>query len=178
MEFDIYVNTTRKIARASLTGIGVPSVAPVYQTHLLLNVRFFEEGSSAALLTGSPDLVVAFKDANNPSSSVLLQLTAPSATGTDVYQFEWPYIDSVPLNTLLGENASVPVMLEIRWTIAGVIERVQIPCSIANAYARISDTAPDFTPLQVIVTPGGFGQMTLADGTQYHWPLNTGAAPA
>lgn len=178
MEFDIYVNTTRKIARSSLTGVGQPNISPIYQTHLRLNVYFFAEGDAAALLDEAATFVVSFKDSLHPEASVLLQLTAPTDTSADGYQFEWAYIDSVPLAALLGENTSVPARLEIVWTIDGIKERVSIPVSIANAWARISDSAPDFTPFQVIVTQGGFGQMTLSDGTKYHWPLNTGAAPA
>ena len=60
MEFDIYVNTTTKAVRTAITGTGKPSVAPVYQSHLKLNVCFFAEGEAAALLTGSPAFVVAF----------------------------------------------------------------------------------------------------------------------
>ena len=178
MEFNIYVNTTSKAARAAITGTGFPRVAPVYQTHLQLNVYFFADGAAAALLTGSPTFVVAFKDATDPTASVLLQLTAASSTGADYYRFEWDYIDSVALAALLGKNASVPTVLEIVWTISGVKERAAIECSIANSYARISDSAPDFTPFQISITSGGFGQITKPDGNVYHWPLNTGSAPA
>lgn len=178
MKFDIFVNTTQKVARAALTGSDGPRVFPIYQTHLLLRVWFFAEGGVPALLTDSAAFVVAVKDETNPESAVLLQLTAPTATETDHYEFEWNYIDSVPLGTLIGQNPSVPTRLEIKWTISGQPERVSFPVSITNAWVRISDSAPDFTPFQVKVTAGGFGVMTLPDGTKYNWPLNTGDAPA
>lgn len=178
MEFDIFVNTTRKQARAAITGIGVPTVAPIYQMHLALNVSFFAEGSAAALLGGTPSFVVCFKDATDPESAVLLQLTAATATGTTGYTFEWNYIDSVPLAALLGKNASVPVVLQIVWVIDGVRESVQIPCSITNSFARISDTAPDFAPFQASIDAAGYLRLVLPDGTVYNVGLNTGEPPA
>ena len=177
MEFDIYVNTTTKAARTAITGTGKPSVAPVYQSHLKLNVWFFAEGEAAALLTGSPAFVVAFKDFEDPTADVLLQLTAPTDTTATGYEFEWDYIDSVALAALLGENASVPTMLEIVWVIDGVRERVQIPCSIANSYARISDDAPDFTPFQISITSAGYLRLVKSDGSVFNIGLNTGEPP-
>jgi hypothetical protein len=177
VEFNIYVNTTQKVARTAITGTGNPSVAPVYQSHLLLNVYFFAEGEAAALLTGTPTFVVAFKDQSDPTSDVLLQLTAPTTTGATGYEFEWDYIDSVPLAALLGDNASVPTMLEIVWVIDGVRERVQIPCSIANSWQRISDSAPDFTPYQVNITSTGYLRLVKPDGSVFNLGLNTGEPP-
>lgn len=179
MEFDIYVNTTRKLARAALTGSGIPSISPVYQTHLKLNVWFFAEGEAPALLD-TASFVVAFKDAADPESSVLLQLTAETAIDTEnaCYEFAWNYIDSVPLAALLGANASVPTMLEIVWVIDGVRERVQIPCSIANSWARISDSAPDFTPFQASITTAGYLRLVRpSDGAVFNLGLNTGEPP-
>ena len=177
MEFNIYVNTKRKEAFANLTGTGKPSVAPLYQSHLLLNVYFFEEATAAALLTGTPSFVVAFKDFNDPEADVLLQLTAPTDTTATGYEFEWDYIDSVALAALLGENASVPTMLEIVWVISGVRERVQIPCSIANSWLRITDTAPDFTPFQTSITSAGYLRLVKPDGSVFNIGLNTGEPP-
>lgn len=178
MEFNIYVNTTRKLARAELTGIQVPKVAPIYQTHLLLKVWFFEEGEAPALLDNSAAFVVAFKDKADPESNVLAQLTAPTATGSDNYEFEWARLTSAALGTLLGKNASVPTILEIVWVIDGAAERVQIDCSIANAWSRISDTAPDLTPFEAIITAGGFLRLVKPDGNVFNLPLNTGEPPA
>lgn len=180
MEFDIFVNTDSIVARSSLTGSALPSVAPRLQTHLLLNVYFFSsiDGvNTAALLEGTPSFRVALKDVLNPDSAVLALLSAPTGTGADFYEFEWQQIDSVALRTLIGESENMAAMLEIEWTISGVVERVSIPVSIGNAWIRLSDSAPDFTPWEVTVTPAGYLRLVAEDGSVFHIGLNTGEPP-
>ncbi len=144
MEFDIYVNTTSKVARASASsGVAVPSVRPRLQTHLLLSVYFFASGEDPALLSGSPSFRVALKDANEPSGSVLALLSAATDTLADGYKFEWATLDSSALRTLLGDQESASAVLEIEWTISSAVERVSIPVTIDNAWLRTADSAPD-----------------------------------
>lgn len=143
MEYDIYVNTTLKAARNALTGFAAPVITPRLQTHLRLRVYFFATGEDPALLTGSPTFRVALKSANEPSGSVLALLSAATATGTDYYEFEWSSIDSAALRALLGDLPSADAVLEIEWTISSDIERVAIPVTVANAWLRSADSAPD-----------------------------------
>lgn len=143
MEYSLYVNTTEKAARGTLDGTTPPVIAPRLQTHLLLTVYFHAAGEDPALLTGSPTFRVALKDKNEPSGSVLALLSAATATGADYYEFEWSSVDSAALRALLGDLPSVEAVLEIEWTISSDVERVAIPVTIANAWVRTSDSAPD-----------------------------------
>lgn len=143
MEFEVFINTTTKAARAALTGLAVPEITPRLQTHLLLTTYFFATDADPALLTGSPTFRVALKDKNEPSGAVLALLSAATATGTDYYEFEWASLDSSALRTLLGDNESAEAVLEIEWTISGDVERVAIPVTIENAWIRSADSAPD-----------------------------------
>lgn len=178
MEFDIFVNTTRKLARAAATGNALPIVTPKLQTHLLLTVYFFVEGEDPALLDGSPSFRVAFKDKNEPSGTVLALLSAATASDTDHYDFEWAQIDSSGLRTLLGDAASAEAVLEIEWTISGKPERVAIPVTIENAWIRTADAAPDFEPFQASITAGGFLRLVKSNGDIFHIGLNSGEPPA
>lgn len=178
MEATVYVNTTSKEALASLTGSGKPSVTPILQTHLLLNVFFFATGAAAALLDNATTFRVALKDALNPSGAVLALLSAPTATGADFYEFEWAQLDSTALRTLLGDAPCASAVLEISWTLNTVVERVHIPVSIVNAWIRTADTAPDFQPLEATITAGGYLQLKTADGTYFNVGLNSGQAPS
>lgn len=143
MEASIFVNTTLRAARAAITGSALPSVPVRLQTHLLLSVYFFATGADPALLSGSPSFRVALKDKLDPDGSVLALLSAPTATLADGYEFEWNSVDSAALRTLLGDDESAEAMLEIEWTISSVVERVVVPVTIANAWLRTADSAPD-----------------------------------
>jgi hypothetical protein len=68
VEYDVYVNTTTKVALASATGVAVPVITPRLQTHLRLRVYFFAPGDDPALLSGSPTFRVALKDKYEPSA--------------------------------------------------------------------------------------------------------------
>jgi hypothetical protein len=143
VEAAIYINTTSRTAHASLTARQAPSIEPRLQAHLKLTCYFFAEDDDPALLAGTPAFRVALKDVATPSGSVLALLSAPTATGSDNYEFEWSAIDSAALRSLVADLDSVPAMLEIEWTISSVIERVAIPVTIHNAWIRTADSAPD-----------------------------------
>lgn len=74
---------------------------------------------------------------------MLALLSAATATGADYYEFEWSSIDSAALRALLGDLPSADAVLEIEWTISSDIERVAIPVTVANAWLRSADSAPD-----------------------------------
>ena len=144
MEATLYVNTSTKEIRSSATSASIPDVRPRLQTHLLLTAYFFATGADPALLS-TPTFRVALKSAIEPSGSVLALLSAATAEGADYYEFEWASVDSAALRTLLGDEESVPAVLEIEWTIGGDVERASIPVTIDNAWIRSGDDAPDPT---------------------------------
>lgn len=178
MEATLYVNTTSKTIRAALTGSALPSVPVKLQTHLKLTVCFFETGEDAALLNGSATFRVVLKDKATPSGSVLALLSAPTETLATGYEFEWASVDSAALRTLLGDSESVEAVLEIEWTLATTIERASMVVTIANAWSRTADTAPDFLPFATTITSLGYMRFVTSDGTVYHLGLNTGEPPA
>ena len=144
MEATLYVNTSTKEIRSSATSASIPDVRPRLQTHLLLTAYFFATGADPALLS-TPTFRVALKSAIEPSGSVLALLSAATAEGADYYEFEWASVDSAALRTLMGDEESVPAVLEIEWTIGGDVERASIPVTIDNAWIRSGDDAPDPT---------------------------------
>ena len=177
MEASIFVNTTLKEARAALTGTALPSVPIKLQTHLCLTVSFFATGAAAALLSGAT-FRVALKDQNTPSGSVLALLSAPTATNAANYEFEWTTVDSAALRTLIGDAESCDAILEIEWTIAADVERVQIPVIIDNAWLRTADAAPDFIAFAASITSLGYLRLVTSSGTVFHIGLNTGEPPS
>lgn len=179
MEATLFVNTDTKVIRASLTGTALPSVPVRLQTHLLLTVYFFATGEDAALLAGSPTFRVALKDKNEPSGSVLALLSAPTDTLADGYEFEWSSVDSAALRTLLGDSFDpAPAVLEIEWTISGVVERASMLVEIQNAWIRPDDSGPDFFPFEATITDAGYLRLMDSTGTVFHIGLNTGEPPA
>jgi hypothetical protein len=178
VEYDVYVNTTTKVALASATGVAVPVITPRLQTHLRLRVYFFAPGDDPALLSGSPTFRVALKDKYEPSGSVLALLSTATATGADYYEFEWASVDSAALRTLIGDAESIDAVLEISWTIGTTIERVAIDVSIQNAWIRTADSAPDFQAFTTSITSLGYLRLVNSEGTVFHIGLNTGEPPA
>jgi len=179
VEATLYVNTTTKTIHAALTGAAEPSVPVRLQTHLNLTVYFFATGdTAAALLDGSTTFRVALKDINTPSGSVLALLSAPTDTLATGYEFEWASVDSAALRTLLGDSASAPAILEIKWTLATTKERAAIEVAIDNAWIRAADSAPDFSAFVTSITAAGYLRIVTSDGTVYHVGLNTGEPPA
>ena len=178
MEATIYVDTTNKTAHNSTGGSGPPNVPCTAFSHLLLQVYFFASSAAPALLDVSTTFRVALKDKYNPDGSVLALLSAPTTTGANYYKFEWSQIDSAALRTLLGEAQSVAAMLEIEWTLAGKVERVSIPVSIANAWLGPSDAGPDFQPFKASITSLGYLRLVSDNGTVYFIGLNTGEPPS
>ena len=177
MEAAIFVNTSTLVARAALTGAALPSVPVRLQTHLKLTVSFFETGEAAAILSGAT-FRVALKDAATPSGSVLALLSAATATGADYYEFEWTTVDSAALRTLIGDSESCDAILEIEWTIAADVERVQIPVTIQNAWLRTAEAAPDFIAFAATITSLGYLRLVNSAGDVFHIGLNTGEPPA
>jgi hypothetical protein len=179
VEAILYVNTTTKVIRTSLTGAAFPSVPVRLQTHLKLTVYFFATGEGAALLAGSPTFRVALKDKNEPSGSVLALLSAPTDTLATGYEFEWSSVDSAALRTLLGDSVDpVPAVLEIEWTTSGVVERASMIVEIQNAWIRPADAGPDFLPFAATITALGYLRLVNSEGTVFHIGLNTGEPPS
>lgn len=176
MEATIYVNTSTKKATSTLSGSVPPSVPVVLQTHLKLTTYFFATGSAPALLSGA-SFRIALKDKLTPSGSVLALLSAATATNADNYEFEWTSVDSSALRTLIGDAETCEAILDIEWTIATTIERVQIPVVITNSWLRTADAAPDFIAFAASITSLGYLRLVNSSGTVFHIGLNTGEPP-
>jgi hypothetical protein len=69
-------------------------------------------------------------------------------------------------------------MLEVEWTIAAAVERVQIPVTILNAWTRTADAAPDFIAFAATITATGYLRLVNSSGDIFHVGLNTGEPPA
>jgi len=177
MDASIYIDTTLLAARAGLTSLDSPKVSVKLQTHLKLTVYFFETGEDAALLSGV-SFRVCIKGKNTPSGSVLALLSSATTTGADYYEFEWTTVDSAALRTLIGDDESCEAMLEVEWTIAADVERVQIPVTILNAWTRTADAAPDFIAFAATITSAGYLRLVNSSGDVFHVGLNTGEPPA
>jgi len=146
MEHDIYICTETKTAWSSLTDSRQPRTPSRLQTHLKLNVYFFDstaETPAATLLDGATTFRVAMKPSGTPAADPLIYLSTASETGSASYTFEWDSIDSADLRALVGTEKSVDVVFEISWTLATVIERVAWNAVVENAYIRSGDGAPD-----------------------------------
>lgn len=178
MEATIFVNTTRKLLRAALTGTAPPEVKPRLQTHLKLTVKFFAEDEDPALLAEATTFRVVLKNKLEPSGSVLALLSAPTATGADYYEFEWASVDSAALRTLLGDAESADAVLEVEWTLNTTIERASMDVTIQNAWARTADSAPDLLAFAATITASGYLRLVDSSGTVFHIGLNTGEPPS
>lgn len=177
MEHTLYINTTELRAATVQDGLNTPTLDARLQTHLKLTTYFHAADTAPALLSGSPTFRVALKDAATPTASVLALLSAVTATGADYYEFEWAQIDSSAMRTLIGDLESVPVVLEIEWTIAADVERVRVPVTLYNAWIRSGDAAPDFEPFAASITAGGYLRLVNDQGDVFHIGLNTGEPP-
>lgn len=149
MEHDIYICTETKQAFSSLAATSRPKTPGRLQTHLLLNVFFFDStldlaDRAAALFDDYDALRAGIKPADDPTADALIYSATP-AEDDDHYDFEWAAIDGADLRTLLGTNKSADVMFEVAWTIDGDVERVAWSSLIENANLRTTDGPPDPT---------------------------------
>lgn len=145
MEHDIYICTATKQAFASLAAETRPRTPCRLQTHLALNIYFFDstaDDPAAALLEDYDLLRAGMKPASAPDADALIYSSSPDED-EDHYVFEWSAIDSADLRTLLGSEDSAEVKLEVAWTIDGVVERVAWPAVVENANLRSTDGPPD-----------------------------------
>jgi hypothetical protein len=180
MEHDIYICTETKTAWSSLTDSRQPRTPSRLQTHLKLNVYFFDstaETPAATLLTTGTTFRVAMKPVGDPTADPLIFSSTATELATG-YAFEWTSIDSVDLRTLVGSERSVDVVFEISWTLATVIERVAWNAVVENAYIRTADAAPDFVAFVTSITSLGYLRIVNSDGDIFHIGLNTGEPPS
>lgn len=145
MEYDLYICTETKQAWTSLTSAARPRTPARLQTHLQINVYFFDSTAdtpAAALLDSYDAMRIALKPAGTPSADPLIYSASPTEDA-DHYVFEWDQIDGADLRTLLGDERQVEVQFELAWTIDAVVERVAWPAVCENAVVRNTDGAPD-----------------------------------
>lgn len=140
MESTVFINTDTFACRAAITGVELPKVTAKLQAHFGLTVKFFAPGEEAALLA-SPTFRIALKDTPTGSPFVLTSTVAEELA--DGYYFEIASVDAAALRTAIGDLKQLDAWLEVEWTVAGTVERAATPATIANAYIRSADDAPD-----------------------------------
>lgn len=143
MEAEIFINTSTKVARSSVDGVGTPRVPIKFQRHLKLTVYFFIQGEDPALLDGATTFNVTLKALDSAGGALFAQLIAPTATGADYYEFEWSKISNAALLAAIGDNEDgVNGMLEIGWSLNNKPESVSIEVTIDNNWQRDDDVLP------------------------------------
>lgn len=145
MEYDIYICTATKTVWTSVTNAARPKTPARLQTHLKINVFFFDSTAAdpaAALLDSYDSLRLAVKPSGTPSASPLIYSSSPDED-TDHYTFEWNAIDGADLRALLGDEPTAEITFELAWTIDSVVERAAWPAICENAIIRSGDGAPN-----------------------------------
>ena len=146
MEATLFVNTTTKVIRASLTAAGLPSVPVKFQTHLKLTVYFFAAGDAPALLDEDTTFNVTLKALSEAGGALFAQKVAPTSTLADGYVFEWAQIGNAALLAAIGDTvAGIESVLTIGWTIEGRVEKADMRVTIANSWQRADDELPEDT---------------------------------
>lgn len=204
MESLIFVNTTARTARGSVTGNAPPRVICTLLAQWQARFSFFVAGEDPAAVTGI-SLRCVLKQ--KPTGPALLASSAFTLSGS-VYTFDFASVDSSGLRTLIGDADNIDLQGEVEWTISGRIERVYFPVTLINSRHRPDDAAPDpadeayeawltaravrFDEAQTITdaariqtlenlgirfTADGYLEIDNADGDTFHVPLNSGNAP-
>lgn len=179
MEAVIYLNTSTKTARAGLTGSALPNVPAKFQAHLKLTVSFFATGAAAALLNDATTFNVTIKALDSAGGDLFAQKVAPDTVNADSYEFEWATLGNTALETAIGDSIDgIAAVLTIGWTLAGTVEKIDIPITIANTWQRTDDYQPDLSPFQTSITTNGYLRLVNSAGDVFHLGLNTGEPPA
>jgi hypothetical protein len=144
----LVIHRDRLLARATLTGTGLPAITFTHLSALTIAVAFAADSTIAAL-GGTARCVLK----ESPTGDVLIRDTAlaESGSGADtVYNAEWDdsAVDSTALRTFLAEATDSQswtrrAWMEIEWTIGTATERVFFPVDVKAAFHLPEDDAPD-----------------------------------
>ncbi len=201
MEADIYLNTTERALRATLTGRAEPTLKAKLQAALTVNVLPFADGDTvAALIAGSPTFRAVIKKDPTDTGYVFTS-TVTENDDEDGYVVTWSSVDSADLRTDLGDLPELDAVFEFEWTVGDVTERATCPVKIENAWIRTdqeppaagadwavrfdeaqtltdAEAAQALANMKVTITAGGYLRMVNSAGNVFHIGMNSGEPPA
>jgi hypothetical protein len=144
----IYLDTVKKVARASITGTAQPSVPAKLLAHLKLIIKFFGADGVIAVDADTPTCVIKPKLAPTGAPSLIDTTAVRTGTGaTSQYVFEWASADSTTLRALMDATGDptqpVELRCEIEYELDGNLERIAFPILFQTSYTRPEDPAPE-----------------------------------
>ena len=148
MTSTIYLDTVKKVARASITGTAQPSVPAKLLAHLKLIIKFFGADGVLAVDADTPTCVI--KPVLAPTGAPSLIDTTAVSTGTGAtsqYVFEWASADSTTLRAVMDATGDptqpVELRCEVEYELNGNLERIAFPILFETSYTRPEDPAPE-----------------------------------
>jgi hypothetical protein len=144
----IYLDTVKKVARASITGTAQPSVPAKLLAHLKLIIKFFGADGVLAVDADTPTCVIKPKLAPTGAPSLIDTTAVRTGTGaTSQYVFEWASADSTTLRALMDATGDptqpVELRCEVEYELDGNLERIAFPILFETSYTRPEDPAPE-----------------------------------
>ena len=148
MTSTIYLDTVKKVARASITGTAQPSVPAKLLAHLKLIIKFFGADGVIAVDADTPTCVIKPKLAPTGAPSLIDTTAVRTGTGaTSQYVFEWASADSTTLRAVMDATGDPTQPLELRceveYELEGNLERIAFPIFFETSYTRPEDPAPE-----------------------------------
>jgi hypothetical protein len=144
----IYLDTVKKVARASITGTAQPSVPAKLLAHLKLIIKFFGADGVIAVDADTPTCVIKPKLAPTGAPSLIDTTAVSTGTGaTSQYVFEWASADSTTLRAVMDATGDptqpVELRCEVEYELNGNLERIAFPIFFETSYTRPEDPAPE-----------------------------------
>jgi len=144
----IYLDTVKKVARASITGTAQPSVPAKLLAHLKLIIKFFGADGVLAVDADTPTCVIKPKLAPTGAPSLIDTTAVRTGAGaTSQYVFEWASADSTALRAVMDATGDptqpVELRCEIEYELDGNLERIAFPIHFDTSYTRPEDPAPE-----------------------------------
>jgi hypothetical protein len=144
----IYLDTVKKVARASITGTAQPSVPAKLLAHLKLIIKFFGADGVIAVDADTPTCVIKPKLAPTGAPSLIDTTAVSTGTGaTSQYVFEWASADSTTLRAVMDATGDptqpVELRCEVEYELDGNLERIAFPILFETSYTRPEDPAPE-----------------------------------
>ena len=148
MTSTIYLDTVKKVARASITGTAQPSVPAKLLAHLKLIIKFFGADGVLAVDADTPTCVIKPKLAPTGAPSLIDTTAVRTGTGaTSQYVFEWASADSTTLRAVMDATGDptqpVELRCEVEYELDGNLERIAFPILFETSYTRPEDPAPE-----------------------------------
>jgi hypothetical protein len=144
----IYLDTVKKVARASITGTAQPSVPAKLLAHLKLIIKFFGADGVIAVDADTPTCVIKPVLAPTGAPSLIDTTAVRTGTGaTSQYVFEWASADSTTLRAVMDATGDptqpVELRCEVEYELDGNLERIAFPILFETSYTRPEDPAPE-----------------------------------